>query len=486
MTIADGTSGLQLMENAGKATACKAMKMFSPKSRLLVLCGPGNNGGDGFVAARLLRENGYETRLVLSTPIDNLKGDAALAARTWPGRVRAFSPEELEWADAVVDALFGTGLKRDISGDLALVAKTVNKAQKPVLAIDLPSGIDASTGQVRGVAIQASATISFFRRKTGHLLYPGRQYCKTVEIADIGIPEQVLQRIKVQTFANEPALWLSCFPIHAADGHKYNRGHVVVLSGHREHTGAARLAARAALRIGAGLVSLICPEDALAINAAQLTAIMVRSYDSDKHLSRLLEDERINCIVAGPGAGVGKETRGRILHLLRSNKALVLDADALTSFENRPEKLFAAIKKRQAPTLITPHDGEYQRLFKKHINASKKKAEKLNDRLTRARFAARTSGATTILKGADTVIAEPGGRAAINANAPPSLATAGSGDVLAGLAGGLLARKMPAFEAACAAVWLHGDAATAFGAGLIAEDLPECLPGSLRHIQHMD
>jgi hydroxyethylthiazole kinase-like uncharacterized protein yjeF len=476
LTIKAGTSGFQLMKRAGKAISKKAEKMFPKEMPLLVLCGPGNNGGDGFIAAQLLKNQGRDVRLALLGERQDQKGDAALAAQDWRDIVVPFNKKELEKTGGVIDALFGAGLTRNISGTPATMIEAINKSGQPVLAVDLPSGISGSSGQIQGIAVKADCTISFFRRKPGHILFPGRQYCGLVKIADIGIPTSVLDEIKPQVLVNDPGFWRSSYRVPGLTGHKYNRGHAVVVSGGADSTGAARLAAKAALRIGAGLVTLVCPHEALTINAAHLTAIMVRSFTDQPSFIQRVEDQHKNTVIIGPGTGVSDETRRAILWLLESDKALVLDADALTSFARHPEQLFQAIHKRKAPTILTPHDGEYQRLFGKlppHEDNSHL------SRLAKARHGADRSGAILVLKGPDTVIAKPGGQAVINDNAPAFLATAGAGDVLAGIIGGLLAQKMPAFEAACAAVWLHGDTAGDFGPGLISEDLPNLLPAAL-------
>jgi len=349
----------------------------------------------------------------------------------------------------------------------------VNASHVPVIAVDLPSGVNGTTGAVMGVAINASRTVTFFRRKVGHLLLPGRLHCGAIQVADIGIPESVLETIKPLVFVNRPALWGHAFPLPRADGHKYSRGHAVVVSGGLSTTGAARLAARGALRAGAGLVTIGSPREALSVNAAASLAVMVRPVDGAEELATFLADKRRNAVVLGPGGGVGAPMRDQVAAVLNSGAAAVLDADALTSLAEEPGALAAHIAKGpKREVVLTPHEGEFARLFNV-INED----HNVKAKLEKTRLAARTSGATILLKGADTVVVAPDGRASIADNAPPMLATAGSGDVLAGMIAGLLAQGMPAFEAASAAVWLHGEAAANFGPGLIAEDLSEELPG---------
>jgi hydroxyethylthiazole kinase-like uncharacterized protein yjeF len=476
LTIAGGVPGIDLMENAGRAVA-DAVSAVLQGRRVVVVTGPGNNGGDGFVAARLLAERGYEVRVSFVGDPEKLKGDAALAFDRWSGPTEAASPVSLTDCDIVVDALFGAGLDRDVEGLARGMIRAMNASGVPVIAVDLPSGINGTTGAVMGVAVKASHTVTFFRRKPGHLLLPGRLHCGTIEVADIGIPESVLATIKPNTFANEPALWRASFPVPQPDGHKYGRGHTVVCSGGPASTGAARLAARGALRAGSGLVTLASPRAALTVNAAASLAVMVRPVDGAEELTGLLADKRHNAVVLGPGGGVGPAMREAVLAVLASEAGVVLDADALTSFADQPAALFAAIASHKGGTVMTPHDGEYNRIF--NVISNKYKA---NSKLEKARLAAQESGAVVLLKGADTVVAAPDGRAAIADNAPPTLATAGSGDVLAGMIAGLLAQGMPAFEAASCAVWLHGEAAASFGPGLIAEDLPDELPRVYRRL----
>jgi ADP-dependent NAD(P)H-hydrate dehydratase / NAD(P)H-hydrate epimerase len=490
LAIAAGHSGLQLMEAAGRAVAAEAMAMLGSPARVSILCGPGNNGGDGFVAARLLHEAGYQVRVGHLGKLEALRGDAARMAARWHGPSEALHPDSLgKGGDLLIDALFGAGLSRPLTGLAAEIVAAVNASGKSVLAVDVPSGLNGSTGSPEGASIAATRTVTFFRLKPGHVLLPGRALCGVVKLADIGIPAATLEAIGPRTFHNRPRLWGKRFPPARSEAHKYQRGHTVVVSGPADSTGAARLGARAALRIGSGLVTLVGSAAATAINATHATAVMVKALATDADLSHFLNDRRRNVVLIGPGAGVGRATAASVLSVLASPAAVVLDADGITSFaanaeagelravgfgfvvrdpEPAPEAkaLFAAIKGRTAPVVLTPHAGEFARLF----------GELPGSKLDYARKAAELSGAVLLLKGADTVVAAPDGRAAINDNAPPWLATAGSGDVLAGFVSGLLGQGMPAFEAACAAVWLHGASAQAFGRGLIAEDLPETVP----------
>jgi hydroxyethylthiazole kinase-like uncharacterized protein yjeF len=471
MAIAGGIAGITLMERAGRAVADAIIGGFPNGKRVTVVAGPGNNGGDGFVAARLLTEHGYRVTVMLVGDEMRLKGDAALAAKKWPGGVTADSGY-LATADVLVDALFGAGLDRPIEGAARAVIETMNELAKPIVAVDLPSGINGGSGAAMGVAIRATETVTFFRKKPGHLLLPGRQHCGVISVADIGMPASVLEHVAALTFENVPALWQSQFPIPKLDGQKYDRGHSVVVSGPSWSTGAARLAARGALRAGAGLVTIASPREALAVNAADNLAVMVRPIDGAAELAGFLADKRLNALAIGPGVGVGTETCELVLTALSGQRAVVLDADAMTSFAGDPHRLAGALRARATNrTIMTPHEGEFTRYF-----CALDERAKAGSKLERARLAAELTGAVIVLKGADTVVAGADGRAAISANAPAYLATAGAGDVLAGIVTGLLAQGMPAFEAAAAAVWLHGEAASTFGPGLISEDLPEQLP----------
>lgn len=467
LAIADGTPGIALMENAGRAVADALARRWTLRP-LLVLCGPGNNGGDGFVAARILAGRGWSVRLALLGDRAALKGDAAVAAASWTGAVEPLGAASLDGAELVVDALFGAGLSRPIDGVAKAVLAALDPRRLPVVAVDVPSGVDGASGEVRGAAPHAALTVTFFRRKPGHLLLPGRLHCGAIIVAPIGIPAAVLDRVAPQVAVNDPAWWLGCFPWPGPESHKYRRGHALVAGG-AVMTGAGRLAAGAAARIGTGLVTVAAPAPAFPVYAAALTGVIVQPVADNAGFDALLADPRRNAVLVGPGAGIGPETRDKVIATLAAGKRAVLDADALTVFADDPPALFAAIAAADVPTpVLTPHEGEFARLF-----------DTSGSKLDRARRAASASGAVVVLKGNDTVIAAPDGRAAINEGAPAELATAGSGDVLAGIVLGLLAQGMPAFAAAAASVWLHADAARRIGAGLVAEDLVEALPAAL-------
>jgi ADP-dependent NAD(P)H-hydrate dehydratase / NAD(P)H-hydrate epimerase len=477
LTVAAGTPGFALMLSAGQAVAEAAMDL-AEEGPIVVVAGSGNNGGDGFVAAAELAARGREVSVVLLCERDSLQGDAASAARGWKFPVLPFNPQALGKPALIIDALFGAGLNRPVKGEPHDMIEAINANGAPVLAVDLPSGINGTTGMVMGVAVRASETVTFFRRKPAHLLLPGRMYCGRVHLADIGISKSVLGEIKPHTFENVPDTWQASFPVPRMDGHKYARGHAVVVSGEMASTGAARLAARGALRAGAGLVTVASPREALAVNAAALTAVMVRAVDTPIEFAEFLDDRRFNACVIGPGAGIGDRTRDFVHSALSAQKHLVLDADALTSFAEAPDRLFESIKATADPQVVlTPHEGEFPRLFSDISNKNPGRSK-----LERVRDAAQRAGSVVLLKGADTVVAAPDGRATIASNAPPWLATAGAGDVLSGMIAAMLAQGVPAFEAASIGVWMHGEGAREAGPGLIAEDLPEVMPAVFRRL----
>jgi NAD(P)H-hydrate epimerase len=466
--IAGGVPGIDLMEAAGRAVA-EAVVARHLRQPVVVLCGPGNNGGDGFVAARHLQARGWPVRLALLGSGAALKGDAALAAGGWPGEVAAPSLALLDGRPLVIDALFGAGLARPIEGIAGQLIDRMNGEGLTVVAVDVPSGLHGDSGEILGRAPTAAQTVTFFRAKPGHYSLEGLRRCGELHIADIGIARSVLGAIAPRFWLNAPALWQRHLQRAERGDHKYARGHATILGG-AIATGAARLAALAARRAGAGLVTIAAPHSAMAVYQSAEAGNLIVDCDDAGAFARLLEDERRNAILVGPGSGVGERTRAAALSALATRRSVVLDADGLTVFAQDPSGLFAAI---DGPALLTPHEGEFRRLFPDLAGG--------RDKVDRARQAALRSGATVLLKGPDTVIAAPDGRAVVNVHASPGLATAGSGDVLAGIASGLMAQGLSPLAAGAAAAWLHGECALGFGLpGLIAEDLAPRIPRALQ------
>lgn len=464
-----------LMDRAGTAIASAIQQHFKP-CRVLVLCGSGNNGGDGFIAAMRLQEAGWQVTVSLYGRLENLKPLAADNARRWQGGLQAFDIDLLDSADLIVDAIFGIGLDRPLEPPVSTMLQSASQADIPIVAVDLPSGIHADTGTNMG-AVQSYLTVTFACKKPAHLLLPARDLCGKIIVADIGIPLAVLQKVSEtaahQLWENCPAFWLENMPVLPSDTHKYKRGHVLV-DGSFPMTGASRLAARAAARMGAGLTTLAVPKRAFGIYAIQHLSIMVHALASMRAWQQLLEDPRFTAFLIGPGGGnnasMRKQLKEKTTLCLHTHKPVVIDADALNAFEDVLPSLIRSIS---GDCVLTPHQGEFSRLFGDHLDLSQ-------DKCTLALSAARLSKSVVVLKGSDTVIASPQGQVIVNTNAPPYLATAGAGDVLAGMIAGLLAQGMPALQASAAAVWVHGEVATQFGLGLIAEDIPDHIPSVLQ------
>jgi hydroxyethylthiazole kinase-like uncharacterized protein yjeF len=465
--IAAGTTGSALMETAGRAVARAVVEHYH-RQPVVVLCGPGNNGGDGFVAARHLQAEGWPVKVAMLRGAGELRGDAARAAGQWKGAVATPSVSLLDGRPLVIDALFGAGLTRPVDGVALALIENINSQRLSVVAVDVPSGLHGDTGEIMGAAPHAELTVTFFRAKPGHHSLEGLRRCGELQVVDIGIPPSVLDAIDSQLWRNEPALWSDTLRRDDPGDHKYSRGHLTILGGGAA-TGAARLAAIAARRAGVGLATIVAPSDAAAIYRAAEPGNLIVEADDGPAFVRLLDDTRRNGFLIGPGSGLDERTRNAALAVLTAGRATVLDADALTALAGDRARLFSAIR---GPVLLTPHEGEFRRLFAEFSGMAGKVA--------RVRAAARLSGATILLKGPDTVIAAPDGRAVINIHASPALATAGSGDVLAGIAAGLMTRGLSPLAAGAAAAWLHGECAHAFGKpGLIAEDLAGHLPQAL-------
>lgn len=459
-----GTPGPVLMERAGEAVAAAIVERFSRRP-VIVVCGTGNNGGDGYVVARLLGELGWpvEVRALSAARA----ADASAAAKLWKGPVSTLEGlADTPNSALVVDALFGAGLDRPLEGVAAAAAHWMADHPAQVVAIDVPSGVCGDLGESEGAAARAALTVTFHAKKPAHVLQPACSRCGELVVADIGLGDT-----PTRTFENTPELWLDRFPWPDLRAHKHARGRLIVVSGPPWQTGAARLAARAGLRLGAGVVTLLCPPEALPVNAAHLEAVMLSPFESDLELESAAAD--VDAAIVGPAAGLTPQTQLNVLALARTGAALVIDADAITVFRDDPDELFSVLDRDD---VLTPHPGEFERLFPGLLSAS-------GDRIAAAREGARRADAVVLLKGPDTVIAAPDGRAAVNTNGSPWLATAGSGDVLAGFIGGLVAQGMGSFEAACAGAWIHAEAAQLYGPGLTAEDLPGLAPRVLRELE---
>lgn len=456
--VAAGTPVARLMQRAGQAVARAIEARFDPQP-VRVLCGPGDNGGDGYVVAAELASRGWPVAVeALASPAT----DAARWARSaWKGQVADWGAEGPE--GLVVDAVFGAGLNRPLEPGVVRRLEALESGGRQVVAVDVPSGLSGDTGRPLGAwALSAVLTVTFQARKPAHVLFPGRELCGEIVVAGIGLGD-----VASRLFENDPDLWIDRFPWPRASGHKHSRGRLGVISGGPWRTGAARLAARAGLRAGAGVVTLVSPRDALAVNAAHLEAIMLAPADTADEVEAACAE--MDAVVVGPAAGLDEPAREKVQALGRTGAALVIDADAITVFRQTPADLFALL---DIDDVLTPHEGEFERIFPGLLATS-------GTRIAAARGAARRAGAVVLLKGADTVVAHPDGRAAVSLNAPPWLATAGSGDVLAGLIGGLHAQGANGFDAACAGAWIHAEAAERFGPGLIAEDLPGLVPAVL-------
>lgn len=475
--VAQGMDSFALMKNAAKGICDHVMQLLLDDGHhlsnapILVLAGPGNNGGDGLVAASLLRAQGCKVSVLRVGPDAIGDSDAEKARTLWNAEELSLESTslntKLDEAAIIIDALFGAGLSRALDAPLAELVRAVNSASAKVVAVDVPSGLDGNSNQAFEPSIRAHSTITFFRFKPAHVMYPGRVLCGQKHLVQIGLTDAQCDSASAPCFYNSPGIFSKALPEPGSTQHKYERGHVLVRGGPLHATGAARLSAGTAIYCGSGLVTLACRKSALAVNAAHLTAVMLSECNDAEGWLKIVSDKRINTLLVGPGNGVDDETRNAVLLALQANKACVLDADALSCWEGQSDVIVPRMAAMQAPLVLTPHSGEFNRLF------GSDSIQALPSRLHQARAAAQLCSAIVILKGADTIIASADGRASVNANAPPWLATAGAGDVLAGLVSALLAQGMPAFEASCAAVWLHGCAATHLGYPLCAEQLVE-------------
>ena len=465
ISIENGISSLELMENAGKAVFKNID--ISKQSKVLILCGPGNNGGDGFVVARLLLKKGVNTEVFLYNQFNKLSKDCNFNREIFGGKVFTSIPSDFKNYSLIIDGLYGTGLSRTLDNDILRLIKSINNSGTPVYAIDVPSGINTDSSLIYGDTFQCQKTITFFNKKKCHYLFPGKGYCGEIILEDIGINKNILRKINPMIKKNSPNLWIDEYPFPRAIDHKYSRGMVLINVGPVYQTGAARLAGRSAMRVGAGAVKLVCDNDAASVLEPQISIELISVIKNKNDFQLLLKDKKISSVLVGPGNGISDETKARTLLALAFVDNVVIDADAITSFESNPKELFIDTYHH---TILTPHEGEFLRLFGEDIN-------KIDDKVLRTLEAAKLAGSIIVLKGSDTVIASPKGEVVINSSEAPYLATAGSGDVLAGIISSLVGKnKMTAFNAACAGTWIHSQLGELLGPGLIADDLIDNIP----------
>ena len=455
-TVAKIMPEIQLMENAGFAAACQIARNYR-KCPVLILCGTGNNGGDGFVAARILAQWGWPVEVAMTGTEEKMSPSARFNAKRFHGTKHQLSFKRLaklaKNGGLVVDSIFGIGLSRPVQSDIADFFNALNESRLPCVAMDIPSGVHADTGEIMGAAPMCEMTVTFCRPKIGHYLYPGKEYAGRLAVCPIGIPDDIVRKTGASFYENTPELF--SIPEATPYSHKYSRGAVLIRCGRM--IGAARLAAMASRRVGAGLTSISCSSAAYSVLAADTAGTVLQTADTTEEFADQINSGKISAAVIGMGADEDEQTKS-LLHLIAaSGKPFVADAGALP---------FIKSLKNRSLAVITPHAGEFTRLFPDL---------KGKDKLQQALTAAKALECTVVLKGADTVIAAPNGKAAVNATTCFDLATAGSGDVLDGIIGAMLAKGLPPFEAACAGVRLHSDAAEKAGKNLIAEDIISCL-----------
>ena len=460
----------RFMKNAGKLVFRFIKKKFSSKQPIIVLCGPGNNGGDGFIVAKLLKNHGYPINVYIYTDEHNYKGDALKAVREFGKCSKKIDLFKLKKKALIIDALFGIGLKRNIKGKLKKIFNQINKSNNSVISVDIPSGVCSNTGKILGSAIKADFTVTFHRKKVGHVLAPGKKFSGKIEVVDIGFSQQ---KMKTQCLENSPNLWAKHFPWKKTTDHKYSRGRVVVYGGQKEFTGATILSAQAALRTGTGSVKIICSRDTLQIYSIKFPSALKTEINDIFQLEHFLKNEKITSILIGPGLGTSKKNKEITKLILRKIKYVVLDADALTCFKDDLKSLYSLLDKNK---IITPHLGEFHRIFpkiKKNLN-----------NIDKVLNAVKLIKSNIVLKGPSTIIVSYNNKIVINDHSSSELAVIGSGDVLSGLIVSLVGdKKMSPFLAGCASTWLHGDIAKNYGKGLIAEDIVEEIPNALKRLK---
>ena len=463
-------SSYSFMQKAGAQIFKFINNNFKDKQPIIVLCGPGNNGGDGFVAARHLMDHNYSVQVYIFTDMNNYKGDALTALKEYKGDLKKINLFKLQKNSLIIDALFGIGLKRNIKGILSKVFKKINLSKNPVVSVDIPSGVCSNTGEILGSAIKADFTITFHKKKIGHVVGFGKWFSGKLQVVDIGF---VKKKVKTKCYENFPDLWIKYFPWKKTFGHKYSRGRVVVYGGQKEFTGATILSAQAALRTGTGSVKIVCTKNTLQIYSLKFPSVLKTEINNILQLENFLKKEKITSFLIGPGSGSNKKIKEITKLILKKVKYVVLDADALTCFKNDLKTLYSLLDKDK---IITPHLGEFHKIFpniKKNLNS-----------IDKVLSAVKLIKSNIILKGPSTVIISHDKRIVINDHASSELAVIGSGDVLSGLVVSLVGqKKLNPFLSGCAATWLHGDIAKHYENGLIAEDLVQGIPNALKRLK---
>ena len=459
------------MKKAGRRVFEFVSNKFKNKQKIIVLCGPGNNGGDGFVVAKQLIDYGYTVQVYVYSDRKNYKGDALTALKEYEGNLKKINLFRLPKNVIYIDALFGIGLKREIKGKLKKVFKLINKSNNPVISVDIPSGISSDNGQILGSAIKADYTVTFHRKKVGHILDNGQEFSGKLKVVDIGFNQR---KMKTRILENFPSIWIRYFPWKKSLGHKYSRGRVIVYGGEKEFTGATILSSQAALRTGTGSVKIICSNHTLQIYSVKFPSVLKTEINNIYELKEFLKKEKITSMLIGPGAGSNKKIKEITKLILKKVKYVVLDADALTCFKDDLKSLYSLLDKNK---IITPHEGEFHKIFPK----IKKKINKIDKALQ----AVRLTKSNIVLKGSSTIIVSFDKKIVINNHSSSELAVIGSGDVLGGIILSLIGKKkMNPFLAGCAATWLHGDIAKNYGKGLIAEDIVKGIPAALKRLKY--
>jgi hydroxyethylthiazole kinase-like uncharacterized protein yjeF len=470
-------SSYSLMQSAGEKCADYISLNISKNKELLVVCGPGNNGGDGFVIGNSLITKGHKVKIFLILPLKNKKNDNYKAFKRLDCEV--FNLKDLlkelkkKTKPIIVDCIFGTGLNKNLSSSIKDIVRTINKKKTFTISIDMPTGISSDNGQAMGEAIKANLTLALHCKKIGHVLFPGVYFSGVIKVLDIGIRRSLNKIIDNRIKENNPNLWINKkFPWKKYNSHKYSRGRVYIYGSLKNYIGASLLSSSAAIRCGTGSVTIISNKDTIDKYNQKFFSLLKVEINSDEELKNFLNSSSITSFLIGPGAGVNQQTIDNVKLISKFVSSVVIDADAITSFTKNSKELFSILDKNK---IITPHEGEFNRIFSDLKNVKNKIEKSIK--------AAKKANCVLVFKGPDTIIASPDGEICINTISTEELAVIGSGDVLSGIIASLIGKnKMSAFDGACAGVWLHSYAARMIKKGLIAEDIIKNLPKALEYL----